>query len=163
MIRKYSFYEGRGDIHKIISLHGGEGLIECFHALQSKDRLSWWSPSPHRPRNRAEADLPGRSGSQRLSRPSGISSSGKRGHGFKYNLTLNARRNSIGAYAEASETRCSRNVVSGSSKRDILNSGKIRILYSYGRPSFPRWAGQGSQKETSHGNKDQDHHCKRFS
>ncbi len=51
-------------------------MTECFHAAESKDRLSWWSPPPHRPRNRTEADLPGRSGSKRLSRPSGISSSG---------------------------------------------------------------------------------------
>jgi glucose-1-phosphate thymidylyltransferase len=28
---------GQGDIHKVISLHGGEGLIGCFHAPQSKD------------------------------------------------------------------------------------------------------------------------------
>jgi hypothetical protein len=32
-------------------------LIEFFHAPGSKDRLSWWSPPPHRPRDRTEEEL----------------------------------------------------------------------------------------------------------
>ena len=40
------------------------------------------------------------------------------GRWFKYNLTLNGRRSSIGAYAEASETRCSGDVASCDGPRD---------------------------------------------
>jgi len=40
------------------------------------------------------------------------------GRWFKCNLTLNGRRSSIGAYAEASETRCSGDVASCDGPRD---------------------------------------------